>query len=86
MPGHRVPGPPYWQEYLYSVAENMAQIVATNETVTVPAGTFAGCVKTKEWSMLEAGTEIKWYAKDAGIVKEISTAGDSVVLISITRP
>jgi len=39
---------------LYNVAENMAQIVGTNETVTVPAGTFTGCVKTKEWSMLEA--------------------------------
>ena len=33
--------------------------------------------------MLEAGTELKWYARDVGIVKEISTAGDSVVLISI---
>ena len=83
MPGHPAPGKPYRQEYLYNVAENMGQIIATNETVTVPAGTFTGCVKTKEWSMLEAGTELKWYARDVGIVKEISTAGDSVVLISI---
>jgi hypothetical protein len=83
MPGHPQPGQPYRQEYLYGVAENMAQFVATNETVTVPAGRFTGCVKTKEWSMLEAGTELKWYARDVGIVKEISTAGDSLVLISI---
>jgi hypothetical protein len=85
MPGLLQPGKPYRQEYLYSVAENMAQIVAVNESVTVPAGTFTGCVKTKEWSMLEAGMELKWYAKGVGVVKEIATAGDSVVLISITR-
>ena len=85
MPGHPQPGKPYRQEYLYNVAENKAQIIATNETVTVPAGTFAGCVKTKEWSMLEAGTEIKWYARGIGIVKEVATAGDLVVLVSVTH-
>jgi len=85
MPGNPQPGRPYRQEYLYNVAENKAQIVATNETVTVPAGTFTGCVKTKEWSMLEAGTEHKWYAKGIGIVREIATAGDSVVLLSVTH-
>jgi hypothetical protein len=85
MPGQPRPGKPYRQEYLYNVAENMGQIVATNETVTVPAGAFTGCVKTKEWSMFEAGTELKWYAKGIGIVKEIATAGDSVVLLAVTH-
>ena len=56
MPGQPSPGPPYRQQYARNVAEDMAQIVATNETVTVSAGTFTGCLKTKEWSMLEAGT------------------------------
>ena len=42
-------------------------------------------MKTKEWSMLEAGTELKWYANGVGIVKEVSTAGDLVVLVSISR-
>ena len=85
MPAHPTPDKPYRQQYAHNVAEDMAQIVATNETVTVPAGRFIGCVKTKEWSMLEAGTELKWYAKDVGVVKEVATAGDSVVLVSITR-
>jgi len=85
MPGHPQPGKPYRQEFLYNVAENMGQIVATNEGVTVPAGTFTGCVKTREWSMLEAGTELKWYARGVGIVKEIATAGDVVVLVSVTH-
>ena len=74
MPGRPQPGKPYRQEYLYNVAENMAQIVATNETVTVTAGTFTGCVKTREWSMMEAGTELKWYARGVGVVKEVATS------------
>ena len=85
MPGHPEPGKPFRQEYLYNVAENMAQIVATNETVTVPAGTFSGCVKTREWSMMEAGTELKWYARGVGVVKEVATSGDQVVLMSISQ-
>jgi hypothetical protein len=85
MPARPTPGPPGRRHYARNVAEDMQQIVATNETVTVPAGTFTGCIKTKEWSMLEAGTELKWYAPGVGLVKEIATAGDSIVLISITR-
>ncbi len=85
MPAHPGPGKPYRQQYARNVAEDMAQIVATNETVTVPAGTFTGCLKTKEWSMLEAGTELKWYAKGVGVVKELATAGDLVVLVSVTH-
>jgi hypothetical protein len=85
MPARPKPGEPYRQQYARNVAVDMAQIVATNETATVPAGTFTGCVKTKEWSMLEAGTEMKWYAKGVGVVKEVATAGDLVVLVSITR-
>lgn len=85
MPARPAPGKPYQQQFAHNIAEDMAQIVATNETVTVTAGTFNGCVKTKDWSMLEAGTELKWYAKGIGVVKELATKGDSVVLISITH-
>jgi hypothetical protein len=85
MPGQPAPGKPYRQQYARNIAEDMGQIMATNETVTVPAGTFKNCVKTREWSMLEAGTELKWHAPGIGVVKEIATAGDSVVLISLTR-
>jgi len=86
MPAQPKPGGPYRQEYGLGVAEDMGQIVATGETVTVPAGTFTDCVKTKEWSLLESGNEHKWYAKGVGCIKELSTAGDLVELLSITRP
>lgn len=86
MSGNPQPGAPYRQEYGPGQAEDMGQIVALNETVTVPAGTFTGVVKTKEWSLLEAGHENKWYAAGVGVVKEEATDGTVSTLISITRP
>jgi hypothetical protein len=86
MPSDPKPGKPYRQEYSPNHAEDMAQVVATNETVTVPAGTFAGCVKTKDWSMLESGNEYKWYAKGVGVVRTQATSGEVATLISITHP
>ena len=85
MPANPKPGEPYRQEYGPGVAEDMGQVVATGESVTVPAGTFTGCVKTKDWSLLESGSENKWYAKGVGVVKEVSTAGDVATLVAIVR-
>src|SRR6267378_2827965 len=85
MPGDPKPGKPYRQEYSPNTAEDMGQIVATNETITVPAGTFNGCVKTKDWSMLESGNEYKWYAKGVGVVQAKTTKGEVEALITIKR-
>ena len=85
MPADPKPGPPYLEDYSPNNAEDMAQIVAINETVSVPAGTFTGCVKIRDWSLLESGTEYKWYAKDIGIVQTRSTGGQMEALISIKR-
>jgi hypothetical protein len=62
----------------------MGQIEALGESVTVPAGTFTDCVRTQEWSLLEPGTEKKWYAKGVGVVRSESTAGEVAALVSIT--
>ena len=86
MPGDPKPGKPYRQEYSPNTAEDMGQVVAANETVTVPAGTFSGCVKTKDWSLLESGNEYKWYAKGVGVVRTETTAREIGVLMSIKRP
>src|SRR5262249_37786068 len=69
MPAEAKPGAPYRQEYYPNWAEDMGQIVATGETVTVPAGTFTNCLRTREWSMLESGTEKRWYAPRIGLVR-----------------
>ena len=80
------PGAPYRQEYQRGVAEDMGQVVAVNDSVTVPYGTFTGCVRTKDWSMLEAGTEKKWYAKGIGFVRSESTSHEIAELVSVGKP
>ena len=77
---------PYRQEYLAGHAEDMGQIAALNESVSVPLGSFKGCVKTREWSMLESGDEKKWYCRGVGFVKEVASAGEVVTLESMTKP
>jgi hypothetical protein len=84
MPANPMPSEPYRQEYSLGVAEDMGQIEALGESVTVPAGTFTDCVRTQEWSLLEPGTEKKWYAKGVGVVRSESTAGEVAALVSIT--
>jgi hypothetical protein len=34
-------------------AEDMAEVVSLNESVTVASGTYAHCLKIKEWTPLE---------------------------------
>jgi hypothetical protein len=86
MKGQPAVGKPYRQEYLKGEAEDMGQIVSVSDSTTVPYGSFAGCVKTKDWSMLEPGHEFKWYAKGVGCVRTESAEGEVSVLISVTRP
>lgn len=52
-------------------------VIAIDEPVTVPAGTFHGCVLVRGRSVVDAGTEleIEWsYAPGVGLVKMETTA------------
>ena len=80
-----MPSEPYRQGYRVGVAEDMGQVEALGESVTVPAGTFTDTVRTEEWSELESGTARKWYAKGIGAVRSEATGGDVEMLVSITR-
>src|SRR5258705_5300873 len=84
MPAIPTPDEPFRQEYSLGVAEDMAQIKALGESGTVPAGTFSDCVRTEEWSLLEPGSEKRWYAKGIGFVRSESSAGEVATLVSIT--
>jgi hypothetical protein len=86
MPAQPAPGAPYRQEYGKGVAEDMGQIAAVGQAVHVPAGDYADCVRTKEWSLLEPGTEKKWYARGVGVVRTEGPGKEVAVLISVTRP
>ena len=64
-------GDVYRQEYLVGEAEDIAEIVSLNETVTVPAGTFEGCLKTKDSSALDPSAfAYKYYCPGIGITLE----------------
>lgn len=77
----------YRQEYLKGEAEDWGMVVALNEDVTVPYGSFAGCLKTEEWSDLEKSVrEAKLYCSGIGFVKEMVIKGGNEVvqLVSVT--
>ena len=86
MRGNPIPGDPYRQEYLKGHAEDTGQIIAVNQSITVTAGSYTGCVETKEWSDLEAGTENKWYCSGLGVVKESVAGKEENQLVSVTKP
>jgi hypothetical protein len=76
----------YRQEFYKGKAEDMAEVLSRNESVTVPFGAFQNCLKTKDWTPLEPGIEAnKYYAAGVGFVLEIYTKGSSerVELINV---
>jgi hypothetical protein len=81
-------GETYYQEFLQGIAEDQAQVINTNSTVSVPYGTFTNCVKTKEFTGLEPGVvEYKYYAAGVGMLKTVMTQGGNEleVLTSVTN-
>ncbi len=71
MPGAPEVGDPYYQEYLEGEAEDMGQIVEVDVSVTVPAGSFDGCIRTHDTTPLEPDvSEYKTYCPGLGVVLE----------------
>ena len=60
------------------------EVVSVSETVTVPAGTFANCVKVKE-NLADGTTEYKYYASGVGVVREVPPGGDELLISHTTR-
>jgi len=58
-------------------------VVGVDETITVPAGTYAHCVKVEEHPAGE-GVEYKYYAPGVGVVREIPADGDEQLTIHTT--
>jgi hypothetical protein len=70
MPGKSKVGDRYCQEVAPKVAMDRAEVVSVTEEVTVPAGTFKNCLKTKESSALESGAGERLYAPGVGLLKD----------------
>ncbi len=81
QPGILIEGDPqvgdvYRQEYLEGEAEDMAEVLSLNESVTITYGSFEDCLQTKEWNPLEpASEENKYYAPGVGLILEVQVKG-----------
>ncbi len=81
-------GDSYYQEYYAGVAEDRADVLSVNETVTVPQGTFSGCVKTFDYTPLDPKSlEHKYYCKEIGFtaLEVHTTDNERTELISVEK-
>jgi hypothetical protein len=71
MPGSPKAGHRFYQEQAPGVGMDRSEILAVNEKVTTPAGTFDRCVHVIETSPIEKGLkDHKWYAPGVGQVRD----------------
>ncbi len=87
MKAHPAIGDFYRQEFSLANAEDFAETVSLTESVTVPAGSFNNCLKSKETTPLETDLlEYKFYAPGVGNVLTIDArTGDREALVQITQ-
>ena len=77
----------YRQELSLGEAEDAAEILALDETVTVPSGTYPRCLKTEDFTPIDPDvSELKFYAPGVGNVLTFNpTTGKRTELISVRR-
>ena len=69
MPGQTLIGARYYQEIAPGIALDRAEIIDNNATITVPFGTFKGCLVVKETNPLESdSSEYKFHAPGIGLI------------------
>ncbi len=77
IPGAPVIGVPYRQEYLPCEAEDMGEVLAVDQEVTVGSTTHAGCLQTLDTTPLEPDVqEHKFYCPGVGLVLTVDLATD----------
>jgi hypothetical protein len=70
MPADPKVGNEFEQERAPGVAEDRSKVIAADESVETPAGSFCGCVKTEDFDPIGGATESKFYCPDVGLVRE----------------
>ena len=70
MPPQPTSGQTFEQEKAPGVAEDTSKIVAVDQSISTPAGSFKGCVKTEDFTPLDKTTEHKYYCPGVGVVRE----------------
>jgi len=82
-----VVGTVYRQELFLGEAEDAAEVVALNESVSVPAGSYSGCLKTQDFTPIDPEVlEFKFYAPGIGSVLTVDPeSGKRSELVSVQR-
>jgi hypothetical protein len=70
MPGRPEVGDRYYQEVAPGVAMDRGEVVSLREDFQTPAKAFENCLRVRETSALEKGSEDKLYAPDVGLIKD----------------
>lgn len=89
MLAHPKVGDTYRQEYYVGEAEDMAQVINLNASVSVPYGSFRNVLVTRECTPLEPGVaENKYYARGVGLILGVKVEGGSgqIELVDIIKP
>jgi hypothetical protein len=88
MKGSPAVGDVYRQEFLLREAEDIGEVLSLSEAVTVSAGSFSGCLQTKDYTPIEPDAfEHKFYAPGVGLVLEVNPeTGEQLELIEFVLP
>ena len=84
IPAHPKVGDKFKSEDVSATVDESDEVVAVDETTTVPAGTFEHCVKIAEQVPGE-GLEYKYYAPGVGVVRETPATGDELLISHTTQ-
>ena len=81
-------GQAYYQEFYAGEAEDRGRVLNLNASVTVPYGTFSGCLETEDTTPLEPEVlEHKYYCPGVGTVLEVDLEEDTrIELIAVEKP
>lgn len=90
LPGIVMEASPQWgdvyrQEFLLAEAEDVGAVLSLTQSVSVPYGSFTGCLQTEDYTPLEPDAlEHKFYALGVGLVLELDVeSGERTELIAI---
>jgi hypothetical protein len=78
IPAHPKVGDKFKSEDVSAKIDETDEVVALDETTTVPAGKFEHCVKIKE-TLADGSIEFKFYAPGVGVVRETPSTGDEML-------
>src|SRR5215831_10435183 len=74
LPASPKVGDKFRSEDVPHITQENDEVIAVDETVTVPAGTYQHCVKVKE-ILSDGAVEYKLYAPATGVVREVPEDG-----------